>query len=63
MTGEKELIETFAGYSHEEIDLERYRKKDRAKFSAKQRNLRTGQKISGKGRRNYEKRKMEQTAF
>lgn len=29
---EKELIETFAGYSHEEIDLERYRKKDRAKF-------------------------------
>ena len=26
------LIETFAGYSHEEIDLERYRKKDRAKF-------------------------------
>ena len=29
---EKELIETFAGYSHEEIDLERYRKRDRAKF-------------------------------
>ena len=29
---EKELIETFAGYSHEEIDLECYRKKDRAKF-------------------------------
>ena len=29
---EKELIETFTGYSHEEIDLERYRKKDRAKF-------------------------------
>ena len=29
---EKELIETFAGYSHEKIDLERYRKRDRAKF-------------------------------
>ena len=26
------LIETFAGYSHEKIDLERYRKRDRAKF-------------------------------
>lgn len=54
---EKELIETFAGYSHEEIDLERYRKKTGRNFSAKQRNLRTGQKISGKGRRNYEKEK------
>ena len=48
---EKELIETFAGYSHEEIDLERYRKKDRAKFfceteepADRTKNFRQGQK-------------------
>ena len=39
-------------------------KKTGRNFNRKQTNLRTGQKISGKGRkREYEKRKMEQTAF
>ena len=54
------LIEEAVNLENEMIDG----KKTGRNFSAKQRNLRTGQKISGKSRkRDYEKRKMEQTAF
>ncbi len=55
---EKELIETFAGYSHEEIDLERYRKKRQGEILTGNRGT-CGQdrKFQARAGRDYEKKK------